>query len=160
MFAESGNTLLDVCIFLLRLSNLTTNIRVFAFSEASLYSNSYWHYAIRFSQIMNNDLRQPCSITFLGVSWMLTSQYMIRKIYTCSDILKNEGFLKSCLRTKALWVIYKRYTINDWFNWDNLFHFHTRFHLVTRQIINLSQMYTEELDRVFAGAYSRKCCPI
>ena len=41
LFEESGNTLLDVCIFLLGVSNLTTNIRVFAFSEASLYSNSY-----------------------------------------------------------------------------------------------------------------------
>ena len=40
LFAESGNTLLDVCIFLLRVSNLTTNIRVCAFSEASLFSNS------------------------------------------------------------------------------------------------------------------------
>ena len=40
LFAESGNTPLDVYIFLLRLSNLTTNIRVCAFSEASLFSNS------------------------------------------------------------------------------------------------------------------------
>ena len=40
LFEESGNTLLDVCIFLLRVSNLTTNIRVCAFSEASLFSNS------------------------------------------------------------------------------------------------------------------------
>ena len=99
MFAESGNTLLDVCIFLLRVSNLTTNIRICAFCEASLYSNSYWHYAIRFSQIMNNGIWQPCYITFLDISWMLTSQYVIRKIYTCSGILKNEGFLKSYLRT-------------------------------------------------------------
>ena len=103
MFAESGNTLLDVCIFLLRVSNLTTNIRVFAFSEASLYSNSYWHYAIRFSQIMNNDLRQPCSITFLDVSWRLTSQCMIRKIYTCSDIIRI---------WLSLSVLSKRYTLN------------------------------------------------
>ena len=54
LFAESGNTPLDVSIFLLRLSNLTTNIRVCAFSEASLFSNSCWHYVIRFSRIMNN----------------------------------------------------------------------------------------------------------
>ena len=99
LFAESGNTPLDVSIFLLRLSNLTTNIRVCAFSEASLFSNSCWHYAIRFSQIMNNDLRQPCYITFLDVSWTLTCQCIIRKIYIFSDIPQNECFLNSRLRT-------------------------------------------------------------
>ena len=64
--------------------------------------NSYWHYAIRFSQTMNNDVWQPCYITFLDISWMLTSQYVIRKIYTCSDILKHEGFLNYAFLIQTL----------------------------------------------------------